>query len=706
MEVTSETPLPALRDELQFIEGAPDGDGHSGFLIFDPVAHKYFRIGLDAAQAFGAWSAGSVGDLIERLKGQGIVFDLDEVSTLIGFVSNNSLIVGGKGGSAALIDRQEKSRQSLFMRGLHGYLFFKIPLVRPQSFLDATFPYVRWLGSSFALKILLALTLAGLYLTSQQLDVFFSTFADFANLQGVILLGVTLAFLKTAHEFGHAYAATKYKCQVPVMGIAFMLMFPMLYSDTSDAWRLKMRRQRLMIDGAGMMTEMGLAGVCLLLWALLPDGPIRTICFFIATTGWITSLAVNLSPFMRFDGYHILADSLGIHNLQPRGFAIGKWQMRKILFGLEDEVPESFSPRLHKILVAYAWGTWVFRFFLFLGIALLVYFFFFKVLGIFLFVVEIVWFLGLPIYKELEVWWQRRGDIKKQRRALVTFSIFFVFLGMLFLPLERSVNIPAVLLAANETQYYAPVVAKVEDVLVKPGEKVQAGEALMRLSSPVYREAIVVARLNLALVDKRLARGAVDRDDRSSRAVLLREQSALISELAGLAQKQKGLVIRASMEGVVTELAQGLAPGLWVNQDLRLAHIVRKNQKFIARGLVSEIHVDRLQPGNKGVFVSENAGPLKLAVTIEQIGLGNGAGREMIFLSSKNQGPVVMDQSTDGQARTAGAIYPVLFSAEKADYSGWVHEQRGTIVVQAQAQSMMGRFFRHSVSVLLREVGF
>jgi putative peptide zinc metalloprotease protein len=36
------------------------------------------------------------------------------------------------------------------------------------------------------------------------------------------------------------------------MGIAFLVMWPVLWTDTTDAWRLVDRRQRLLIDVAGM----------------------------------------------------------------------------------------------------------------------------------------------------------------------------------------------------------------------------------------------------------------------------------------------------------------------------------------------------------------------------------------------------------------------------------------------------------------------
>ncbi|VAV96939.1 Peptidase M50 [hydrothermal vent metagenome] len=706
MDLTDDTPLPMLRDELQFLEGATDGDGQAGFLIFDPVRHRYFRIGLQGAQVLGAWGSGTAGKLIAQLKQKGLSFGLADIDALVRFVTANNLIVGGRGMAEQLVGRNLQAKKSLFTMGLHSYLFFKIPLVRPQRFLDEMFPYIAWLGSRAAMRTILFLTLIGVFLAGQQLDVFFRTFADFANWQGVVLLGVTLVFLKSAHELGHAFVATRYKCQVPVMGVAFMVLFPMLYSDVSDAWRLKNRRQRLMIDGAGMMVEMALGGIALFLWALVPDGPFRTVCFFVATTGWVMSLAINLSPFMRFDGYHLLADGLGIHNLQSRGFAIGRWQLRKLLFGLGEEPPEQFSQRLHRILVAYAWGTWVYRFFLFLGIALLVYFMFFKLLGIFLFVVEIIWFIGLPIFNEMGQWWQRRGEIAKQRRAWVTFSIFGLFLALMFLPLGQSVNVPAVLVAAKEARFHAPVVSQVDEVRVVPGQRVRAGEVLVRLSSPLHREARQRAQLKLVLVDKRLARGGADLEERALRAVLLREAAGLRGELSGLENKVGELVLRATMDGVVSEVAPGLQAGLWVSPELRLVHVVATDAGFSAHGLAAETSVDRLQKGNTGVFISENAGPVKLEVRIDRIGLGNSEGPELVYLASQNGGPVAMDQSADGQRRPANAVYPVLFKVTGSQMSGWLHEQRGTVVVQASAQSIAGRFFRNMVSVLLREAGF
>lgn len=73
-------------------------------------------------------------------------------------------------------------------------------------------------------------------------------------------------------------------------------------------------------------------------------------------------------------------------------------------------------------MIIYAWATWLYRFFLFCGIALLVYHAFFKLLGIFLFCVEVSVFVMLPILRELKEWALR--ILKEKLRRAVCGSSF------------------------------------------------------------------------------------------------------------------------------------------------------------------------------------------------------------------------------------------------------------------------------------------
>ncbi len=111
-------------------------------------------------------------------------------------------------------------------------------------------------------------------------------------------------------------------------------------------------------------------------WAFMPEGTLRSLAFVLATSSWILSLSINLNIFMRFDGYYILSGWWGIENLQRKSFSLGKWKLTEILFGLNRTAPENVSSLTRRKLVLYAWGVWIYRFFLFLAIALLVYHFF------------------------------------------------------------------------------------------------------------------------------------------------------------------------------------------------------------------------------------------------------------------------------------------------------------------------------------------
>ena len=72
-----------------------------------------------------------------------------------------------------------------------------------------------------------------------------------------------------------------------------MVLWPLLYTDTGESWKLADRRQRLAIAAAGVMTELALAGLATLGWSLAPEGGFRQGMFFLATTSWVLTLTIN-----------------------------------------------------------------------------------------------------------------------------------------------------------------------------------------------------------------------------------------------------------------------------------------------------------------------------------------------------------------------------------------------------------------------------
>ncbi|WP_052700711.1 site-2 protease family protein [Methylocucumis oryzae] len=301
---------------------------------------------------------------------------------------------------------------------------------------------------------------------------------------------MAIGFSKLLHELGHAYTAARYGCRVPVMGLAFMAMLPMPYTDVSDAWRLSSKQQRLAIGAAGMITEIALAIIATFAWNFLPDGPVRSAAFLLSSSTWLITLSVNLSPLMRFDGYYLLSDAWGIENLQARAFAIARWRLRCWLFADNQEPPEILPKATMSKMVVYSYITWLYRLIVFTGLALLVYHFFFKLLGIVLFAVEIVWFIAKPIIAEFKQWrLLAKQAIPLKHPKLIVLSVIFIVVGLIT-PWHDTVYLPAILRAERHTTLYPPQPARIAQVLVTPGQRVTQGQLLFKLESPKLEDDI------------------------------------------------------------------------------------------------------------------------------------------------------------------------------------------------------------------------
>ena len=289
---------PPLRQDLELIEAAPDINGARRWLIYDPLQHKFTAIGQGAHALLQVWGDGkSIDQLVADVWEQhSETLAPEDVARFIQFLQSSRLTLDAPGGGwRALASMAAKSRASLASHLLHTYLFFRIPLARPERFLRASLGFVRPLGSSgFALFIILT-GAAGLYLVSREWDDFRATFAGVATFEGAALLGAALMLVKLIHELGHAYAATALGCRVPVLGVAFILGAPLLYCDVTDAWRLKSPWARLRVDTAGILADLSVACVATFLWAFLPPGLVKHFAFSLATAGWFLSLTMNLA---------------------------------------------------------------------------------------------------------------------------------------------------------------------------------------------------------------------------------------------------------------------------------------------------------------------------------------------------------------------------------------------------------------------------
>ncbi|AOR63960.1 HlyD family efflux transporter periplasmic adaptor subunit [Pectobacterium wasabiae] len=699
--------LSPLRDELILHAGPANRDGSPSWTLEDPLRGLYFRIGWAEMAMLSRWSMGNAAQIVAEVnQTSALTLDDSDVQYFNRFLQANSLTrVSGDDALAQFARQMEQSRVSIWRKLLKNYLFFRIPLWHPDRFLGATLPWIEPFFSRTFLKLTLLVAALGLFLAGRQWETFKHTFLHFFTLEGAALAGLTLCVTKILHEFGHAYTCKRFGARVATMGVAFLVMMPVLYTDTSGSWKLTRRRQRMAIGAAGMMTELALAAWATLAWSFLPDGMLRSAAFMLATTTWIMTLAINLSPLMRFDGYFLLSDGLQMPNLQNRGFAVGRWKMREWLFGLGDAPPEHFPRWLQRTLVGYAFAVWVYRFFLFTGIAILVYHMAFKLLGMLLFAIEIGYFVVMPVVNEVREWSKRRKDYRMNRNMTTTLAVSAVVLLLLMIPWQRSVYAPALLRAEQQSSLYMPVPAMIQRIDVQVGQPVHAGQTLFTLSSDALAHERQQLERQIATLNWQSTFQVFNKEAAGDHQRVKQEHEAALQKLQVLQRQSEQLTVRAPIDGVVADMATPLEAGEWLGQGEWLA-VVTKPTGGLVEAFVSEKDWQRLSTGAKGTFYLQDVSRSSLPLTIVEI--ASTATRDLNAapeLASVYGGDIATLSDSQRKLHPEQAVYRVLLSLPD-DYRAQPQVLRGTVVMDGEAQSLLIRGWKVVSAVLIRELSF
>lgn len=691
--------LPSLRQELRIEPGSPQLGGAPSWTLFDPIRHAFYRIGRIEHLIFSNWARGSFETMGADLAGEGLSEEEANraLHRVVDFSLEHQLVVSPLGdGVAAMQKRRDMQRRAWWKWMLDNYLFFRIPLVRPASRLQAA---MKWLNPFWSLRTIwffAGLIIMDIILVSRQWDAFASSFLYFFTWKGVLAYLLGLSAVKVIHELGHALTATRYGCRVASMGVSFLVMMPVLYTDTTSAWRLRSRRQRIAIDCAGVAAELMTAAICTFVWLWLPDGPLRSVVFILATSSWLLSLMINLSPFTRFDGYYVLSDLIGVPNLQQRSFALGRWRLRELLFGLKEPQPEPMTPRLRRFLIAYAWATWIYRLILFFGIALLVYHFFFKLLGVLLFIVEVGVFIARPIWSELRAWHERGGSIIKSPRGRLTLGLAGLGLIALALPLDRTISAPALLVPLDAEPLVSGEPARVESIRVRDGQAVSRGDVIAELNAPSIAVSQEGARARIAALEAQLARAASDREDRSNLDVLQRQLAVERAKLAGAGELSDRLVLRAPIDGVIADLRPQIHSGRWLAGDEIVAYVVRTDRADV-QAYIDENDLSRVDDQANARFLPDDIAQSPRAARLVETGRAAIQTLDQPLLASVNGGPIAVVEGSNSKLIPRDALYRLRFIAsveDEADRSVFAQPIPGTVVIDADGRSVLGSMAR------------
>jgi len=699
------TPLPEIRQDIGLYAGSAAVDGSPAWTLHDPAANKFFTLSWPAFEMLSRWPLGSAEALLSSIRAETTLeLSTEDLGAFILFMEQHFLLTPrGAPDTARFLKARSAMNMHWLIWLLKNYLFFKIPLFKPNRLLRRLAPLVAPLFTRRFVVALGMLTALALGYLSRNWDLFIHSFTTYKSPEALLVIGLAIPGAKILHEFGHACAAYRYGCRIPTMGLAFMVMTPMLYTDTNETWKLPLRRQRLVVGASGMIAELVLAVIASYVWIFAPEGPIRAAAFLLATTTWVMTIVLNISPIMRFDGYYLMSDLLRVPNLHSRSFAFGRWRLREFLFGYNDPLPELTTVKLRRILTLFAYGVWIYRFIVFFGIAVLVYKYFFKALGIVLFAVEVGWFIALPIAAEVRTWWRRRNDLHPTVQLARTVMLALGGVLLLLYPWQKSVRAPAVMGMVQEQQIVAPSSGVVVVAPGQVGTKVSQGDFLARLISQEldYRQAV-------ARSSEKVTRW--QHEQRNFNEELLHEGKVLQRRWEGSTDFMRSLQGEQDIRSFYSPLTGVI---VYHNDDVMARAEVSNREVLLSVAdpratrvdvYVSEHDLTRIVRGGKARFIPDALEFGVFACRIAEIDRANISSLDDPALASSYQGPIPTESDHQKGVTPINPVYLVrLDSCSPGTVP--IYRLRGVASLDAIPISPIVELIRQGWLVLRREAG-
>lgn len=401
-----------------------------------------------------------------------------------------------------------------------------------------------------------------------------------------VAVGIALCFgADLIHELSHGLACKHYGG--PVHEIGIFLQFhvqPLPYCDTSSSYLFTHKRHKLIVQMAGTIGSVMVSAVLVLLLAVVP----RTVVVYpglLVAFGINTSfvVALNLIPFVKYDGYYALADHLGIPNLRERSFEYLRVRLQRALLG-EPPPAVSVQPRERRIFLLYAplsasftvlWVVLVYSVVVFeplverlQGFGL--------VLGLLIVGVLSRNMIARPAWRAVVFAVTHWRALRRPRLIGAVACVVGLLVGPFAVPWPTMVDAPFTLAPRQRALVRAETEGLVLEIPVREGERVQAGQVIARLRNDALARELSVLDAAIEQAGARLARleaGArpqeldilrhrleranavlAEAEKRAARAAALAAR-----EMASAAEAEAAALDRAHAEAEAVAASKGLA---------------------------------------------------------------------------------------------------------------------------------------------------
>ncbi len=510
--------------------------------------------------------------------------------------------------SAMLFERYRKRRQREIKSKLLGIMFMRFPLFDPDRILKKNLFLIKLIFGIPGAFVWLAVVAAAVKCAVEQFDMVTRQAEGILSPDNLFLLYVAMVIVKTLHELGHAMACRRFGGEVHVMGVMLLIFTPLPYMDATSSWSFRNRWQRALVGGAGMITEIFLAGLATFVWANTGAGTLHSLAYNVMFIASVSTLIFNGNPLLRFDGYYILSDLLDIPNLSTRAIQHLRHIAEKYLLGYRESTSPAQSSRESFWLAVFGILSGIYRVIVFCGIILFVADKF-LLAGMLMALLCIFAWGVVPVFRLIQ-YLASSPRLAKTRLRAVSVCLFIsgmIFFFMALFPMPNRFRAPGLLEAVQYVRVVNHAPGYVKTMLVRSGTLVEKGTALIEMTD---RELdIEIERANAQKKEARaLQMRAMSRAVEDLKPIKKRFET-ITARLADLARQKQELIVRARQAGVWVAPPASELERKWLPKGFVLGEIVgSRNFRFssvVSQDDAADLFVDRIHTAQVRLYGQE-----------------------------------------------------------------------------------------------------
>ena len=634
-----------LRSDLQITRQLTKGE--PVYVIYDPVSFQSHRLSLLDYRVAGCLDeTRTLEHAFQQSVTEGHLEATDEADffQFVGRLDTLKLLTTSNHDGKALFDRYQQKTAEAKKARLLSILFLTIPLSNPDKFLDRTVGRVRFLFSTAALVVWLVLGCLAAAIVMNKWSAFMQPLNGLLAIKNLMFMSIAFVALKVWHELGHGYACKHFGGRIPEMGCKLMAGIPLAYVDASSAWSFPKRSHRIMVMLGGMYFEGIVAIPATFIWAFAPDSFIGACAYQLIFMAGVATVFFNANPLMKYDGYFVLSDMLGLPNLRARASRETLGLLRHYTLGLELD-SRATDAKERVILITYGVLSTAYTAMLMITIPLMLASRF-QLLGLMLGAFQLC-MSGYTLPRKLYNYLLQSPETEsvRPRARKVAYALAIgVPLALLCIPVPTGLLIDGVVSAEQSTVLRAKTPGLVETVLAEPRSEAIAGQALVTIKN-MDAETASVSEAIAADAMHRNAR-FVSRKDMTEGKKL---QAAAVQRQVNAATAQAAsdeLTIRAPHAGQLKFVLPKRSVGKYVFTGEPIAKLVAGRTIIRAWLDEAELQAASLKVGS---FVSvrfADRASTNYSGTILSVAPANASEFEDLSLTTSGEGKILIDPIT------------------------------------------------------------